>query len=1155
MRGGVWIVAVHRALTAIFIDGEGHSRVHRDASDRATPTPSTTPLPLINASTVLYTMQVDCGPGVPSTYITCGYGAYNTSVNTTCAPPSTAPVCGYWNTLTDAWDTEGCVSQGFSFDNKSILCKCSHLTDFSGRFASLGTAQAGIFAQVYTLGDTSIFQSKPYVLYLMGGIIFIIIASLSCAVVADSRSSVRFWESLRADTELGIMERISRLQGKPFILDRVLNTKSDGKWLTDTARTPTSSTNSAQPAGGDSQKSNPLLAARPASASPLAGQVGDDDIDADAVLEAEMTLAGFTPAMLDESAAANTATAGGLSVDPYAAALYLRIISLFDKYRITPKMVRAVSSELPQSHAAEIATVLQDTAESAPVSSKADLSWRLRQGGDGTPETRELAVKSALARARFVGSIRSMISSTDNPIANASLKKSIAPSAHSLLRDGSVQTLTTMEQELAANKSVEAKVDPRAVVLQGMKSIRFAAERLDDSSTSLCVRLWRLKGFLLHVWGLQLWFQHTVLSAWTRFDPRQSRFLRVTLVMVVALGNIFVAAFWYNWRMGGDPTQLLELDLAALIVLSLFSALMQLPITVIAAAGLAWAGASQFMWRFPSLAQELERRRRLERRMAKLSYSLLRRELEADGKAHLLAGSTAPATNDSGSKLELPTGPLEELTLEERLQQHGWIDPPPCCQLCCCGLLRCCGRHASQREAWLKEKEAAAAQRRAIARRARLLRKASSNLGSSSELGQSDSEDDDVTAVDVDAVVGVNANIIIRGGVWIGIRIFACCRRVAVDASERIRASSKRLSAAPPAAVSKSRSLRGLEGVYAASAAEAEDATTAPAALVCCSNAWTLRTLAVLSVIAAYLAFVIFYMIIWSLYQTQDVVIAFMKMWAISVAIAFLVLEPLLILGMLLAVVVVWPTVVPLIIWIPVIGPRLAGELASPASASGQALSGRMENLTLIRAAGYASALSPDAAVIAFAANAVFASVISGVAEMLGRRRLSKAQRGSKKKLTSGMDLLSTEARYELVVKRYLRFSLKAAVDAKKAKEGDGLGAGVVVEDAWVRASPAVPPPSTGGGGGGLKRTLSKQLSRFTLLFTGPSPANGGTPSDGEPPSAAAPPPPSGGTGMSKQLSKQLSKMTLLFGGGPSEAPSPARRPPPPRKSAQPTTV
>ena len=41
MRGGVWIVAVHRALTAIFIDGEGHSRVHRDASDRATPTPST----------------------------------------------------------------------------------------------------------------------------------------------------------------------------------------------------------------------------------------------------------------------------------------------------------------------------------------------------------------------------------------------------------------------------------------------------------------------------------------------------------------------------------------------------------------------------------------------------------------------------------------------------------------------------------------------------------------------------------------------------------------------------------------------------------------------------------------------------------------------------------------------------------------------------------------------------------------------------------------------------------------------------------------------------------------------------------------------------------------------------------------------------------
>jgi hypothetical protein len=69
-----------------------------------------------------------------------------------CPAPTIVPRCLYWNTVTKAWSSDGCLA--VSGNLSQIGCACSHLTDFSARMDAVLSDNQAIFANagnVYSL--------------------------------------------------------------------------------------------------------------------------------------------------------------------------------------------------------------------------------------------------------------------------------------------------------------------------------------------------------------------------------------------------------------------------------------------------------------------------------------------------------------------------------------------------------------------------------------------------------------------------------------------------------------------------------------------------------------------------------------------------------------------------------------------------------------------------------------------------------------------------------------------------------------------------------------------------------------------------------------------------------------------------------------------
>lgn len=179
-------------------------------------------------------------------------------------------------------------------------------------------------------------------------------------------------------------------------------------------------------------------------------------------------------------------------------------------------------------------------------------------------------------------------------------------------------------------------------------------------------------------------------------------------------------------------------------------------------------------------------------------------------------------------------------------------------------------------------------------------------------------------------------------------------------------------------------------------------------------------------------------------------------MW--TQALSILVLQPAIALVLVLWGAVLWPAWVPYVLWIPRLGPALAGRAAraalhattgdpaqrtarsgAPDDSAASVLTGRIEHLTLLRAAGYASGLSPDTALLAYGASAVMTAAMGGVAKLLRRvaeRRGSGSAAAATPALTpaeGGPAAPPAPLRSELVVRRYLLGQLQAAEEARAA--------------------------------------------------------------------------------------------------------------------------
>lgn len=187
------------------------------------------------------------------------------------------------------------------------------------------------------------------------------------------------------------------------------------------------------------------------------------------------------------------------------------------------------------------------------------------------------------------------------------------------------------------------------------------------------------------------------------------------------------------------------------------------------------------------------------------------------------------------------------------------------------------------------------------------------------------------------------------------------------------------------------------------------------------------------AVTLAWMGFCLYYVLLFGLYQGEEATYSFMQDWAISQAFASFGLAPIAFLLVILWMYVIWPTWLPFLIWVPGLGKVLASREARAINASdgSASLSGRMEHLTLVRAAGYASMLSPQTAILAYGASAAVAVAYGGIASAIskitGRAASKKAQLKGKAQNTTVTDdsiakekELTNEQRNELIIRRYL---------------------------------------------------------------------------------------------------------------------------------------
>jgi len=160
--------------------------------------------------------------------------------------------------------------------------------------------------------------------------------------------------------------------------------------------------------------------------------------------------------------------------------------------------------------------------------------------------------------------------------------------------------------------------------------------------------------------------------------------------------------------------------------------------------------------------------------------------------------------------------------------------------------------------------------------------------------------------------------------------------------------------------------------------------------------------------------------------------------WLFNQAFSFFVVEPMLTGVNVILTFVVLPALLPSILWIPNVGAAVAGKVACDlANKDGRSvLSGRMENLTLVRAAGAASMLSPEASVVAYGLGAVLSATMSriGGESLLQQRNRRAAGSDNDHTDDDAFSALTETQRNDLIVRRYVLAQLNAAEKAQRRK-------------------------------------------------------------------------------------------------------------------------
>lgn len=156
---------------------------------------------------------------------------------------------------------------------------------------------------------------------------------------------------------------------------------------------------------------------------------------------------------------------------------------------------------------------------------------------------------------------------------------------------------------------------------------------------------------ILEFWWRRLFHQHFYTSLLVRYDPATPRVLRALFAMTAFFTSVSIVIFFYGYKNGSvGGEKLPAITPAETLVLSLMSSALTTPIITLLRMLMTKAGQWEYTVRYPELMIEMNRRRRFEQTLSRISpEEIITQSRHILQRLHTLPAS--PASSDSDTRL------------------------------------------------------------------------------------------------------------------------------------------------------------------------------------------------------------------------------------------------------------------------------------------------------------------------------------------------------------------------------------------------------------------------------------------------------------------------------------------------------------------------
>jgi hypothetical protein len=244
----------------------------------------------------------------------------------------------------------------------------------------------------------------------------------------------------------------------------------------------------------------------------------------------------------------------------------------------------------------------------------------------------------------------------------------------------------------------DAATKAASAVSTAITNARSMSLTFDMVGGTSCARAVRLRGLLVRLFILRLFYSHAWLSILWKFDEKSPRVLRVAALTAAISLTMFSTAFLYAFSGGSPGADLPALTFVEAYFVGLLASLIELPAAFVLGILYSAAAEEHFALTYPALAEDLRRRQLAELMLDRAT----RAELEAE------CGDALAVTN-------VADGDDEDDKAHEN-KAAGWYEVPTLCVRIAPGTLRTCGRHPDQRAAFVAQARLTALEAAARAR-------------------------------------------------------------------------------------------------------------------------------------------------------------------------------------------------------------------------------------------------------------------------------------------------------------------------------------------------------------------------------------------------------------------------------------------------------